>query len=81
MKFLIWRTSDVSFSRNNNDKPCKNAKINKEYSKNGETVYEVNIRSLRDLMKLKHELGGQELIITNGFDGEDVIEIYDTFRE
>lgn len=70
MRFKIWRTSDNIFCTK---PPCEGAIITKsdEYYGN---EYEIEINSLKDLIRLSKKHGA---LIVNG----NEIEIYDDYRE
>lgn len=78
MKFTIERTSDYDGIM----KPSKNAVLSKEKSSFDTNVWEIEIESLEELIKLKEEVK-YPIIIKNPcfIEGQNEIEIYDDYRE
>lgn len=74
MKFDIYRTSSCLGS----EKPCEGAVKDEARSNNYFTTYTIEINSLEELIALKEEVG--DIIIADNDDNQ-VIEIYDDYRE
>lgn len=78
MKFTIGRTSGFYDIR----KPCENAVLSKHKTRFDEDLWEIEIASLEELVKLKEEVN-YPIIIKNPYfiEGQNEIEIYDDYRE
>lgn len=75
MKFEIYRTSD--WCREN--PPCEGAKLVSAGSAVHDAVYEIEIETLEQLLKLMQAVEAP-IIIMGNYD-EPAIEIYDDYRE
>lgn len=75
MKFEIYRTSD--WCREN--PPCEGAKLVRAGSVSHDAVYEIEIETLEQLLKLMQAVEAP-IIIMGNYD-EPAIEIYDDYRE
>ena len=70
MKFIVTRTSQWD-----NEKPCKNAKLDYEVNLWGDKQWYIEINTIEELMAFKREVGVPIII------GSNSIEIYDGYRE
>lgn len=78
MKFEIYRTSDCCREK----VPCEGARLVRAGSMTNSAVYEIEINTLEDLLKLIDKVGEviiRDLSLENGHTHE--IEIYDGYRE
>lgn len=83
MTFRVTRTSDAYCDEK---APCKNARFVKrikerEWSISPTNIWEIEVDSLEDLMKLIEETGKGLIIFGADKHGGPTIEIYDDYRE
>lgn len=78
MKFQVTRTSDYDKDK----KPCDRAVLSEHKTCYGESIWEIEINSLEDLIAFRKEVG-HPVILLEPYDVKDMheLEIYDYYRE
>ena len=78
MKFTISRSSDLIMP----EKPCEEAVLSEQKTLFNTNIWEIEINSLEELLKLKQKVGFP-IIVSDPYhvDGQQELEIYDAYRE